>query len=808
MAGIGIAAAIGFVLILGSIGGSISAAKAPGPVAFVNGENGTATSPVTAAVMAATTASSSQDIAKFSSIDELHTFLANVEASRNALATVQTGIPFTAAPGGFSYGAGGAAAVARNGPSLSQEQPMMPPAPLSSTAEKSAADSALAGSGTDGGPSFSGTNNQVAGVDEPDFVKNDGKYAYVLSGDKLTISRVYPPENATVVAKVGLDIKEGGQYLQEMFLDNDTLVIFYTEYAQDYVIPQYGFEPQSVSEPRTHALLLDVSDRANPKTVHDYVATGLYHDSRMIGDRVYLVTTSDLYNYRQPLVPRITESSRTVVAPDIYYFKNPEQYYNFNTVTSIGLSSSSLSGGSKNGTDDVISKTFMMGPASTLYVSPNSIYIAYQKYLPYNYYEQSSRDRFFAAVVPLLPQDAQDRIKAVDSDASKPASDNKWDRIATILEDAYNSMGESEKAQLFGKIQRSLADYDAQAQMDSTKTVIHRIAIGPGGEIDYKARGEVPGRLLNQFSMDESGDRFRVATTVEYSSPYSSGLYSNVYVLDDATMQTVGKLENIQPGEMMYSTRFIGDRLYLVTFQRVDPFFVIDLSTDTPKVLGALKLPGYSTYLHPYDEDHVIGIGKDTKDNGYGGAVVPTGVKLALFDVSDVGNPKLVGDYTIPGQGTDSEALQDHKALLFNKEDPNVLSIPVTKYGNDDDDDDGGAETPSVPADGGRNVLPPKMWRGFYVFGVSPDDGITLKGTIQHPDNNSSGASGSSPYYFYGGLSGSRSFYIGHVLYTVSAGNLIKMNDIGNGLADLGQLPIGGTGDVVKYPVPRDAQPK
>lgn len=779
MAGIGIAAAIGFVLILGSIGGEL-AAKAPGPSAFMGGNN-------TLSTAALTTAASDQAIAKFSSIDELRAFLANSEAGRNALVTSATGIPLGVAPGGgagFNYGPG-AAAVTRNGSPSPQQ--LLPQAPLSSGAEKSA-DSAAAGTANANNPSFSGTNNQVAGVDEPDFVKNDAKYAYVLSGDKLTISDVYPPKNATVVARVGLDIKDG-QSLQEMFLNNDTLVVFYTEYAQDSVIPQYGYEPQQISTPRTHALLLDVSDRANPKTVHDYVATGLYHDARMIGDRVYLVTTSDLYSYRQPLLPKITESSRTIVAPDIYYFRNPEPYYNFDTVTSIGLSPG------KN--DDIDSKTFMMNPASTLYVSQDSIYIAYLKYMPYSYYEQSSRDRFFAAVVPLLPQDAQDKVKAVDSDASVPSSD-KWDRIATTLEDAYNRMGEPEKAQLFAKIQKSLADYDAQAQRDATRTVIHRIAIGPDGEIDYEARGEVPGRLLNQFSMDESGDRFRVATTVEYSSPYSSGLYSNVYVLDDATMQTVGKLEQIQPGEAMYSTRFIGDRLYLVTFQRVDPFFVIDLSSDTPKVLGALKLPGYSTYLHPYDEDHVIGIGKDTKDNGYGG-VVPAGVKLALFDVSDVSDPKLAGSYTIPGQGTDSEALQDHRALLFNKEKPNVLSIPVTRY------DDGDSGTKSAPD--GRHIVPPKVWRGFYVFGVSPDKGITLEGTIEHSGGGSSNGAADSGYYYYG-MQGSRSFYIGSVLYTVSAGNLIRMNDLDDNLVDLGQLRIGNTGDVVKYPVPLDAQPK
>ncbi|UVS69388.1 beta-propeller domain-containing protein [Nitrososphaera viennensis] len=762
MAGIGIAAAIGFVLVLGSIGGNIATRGGPGPTTFVGGNGTTATTGIPPVFTVAPT----QNIAKFSSVDELRAFLTNVEASRNAFSTAQTGIPENFSK--FNLGA----------TADSDARTTAPPAPGAVMGPSSA--SGEAATFTENGQRtgvFSGTNNQVAGVDEPDFVKNDGKYAYVLSGDKLTISDVYPPENATIVAKVGLDIKNG-QYLQEMFLNNDTLVVFYTEYAQDYVIPQYEFAPQPVYTPKTHALVLDVSDRANPKTVHDYVVSGTYHDARMIGDRVYLVTASDLYSYRQPLVPKITESSRTVVAPDIYYFQNPEPYYNFNTVTSIGLSDK----------DDIDSKTFMMNPASTLYVSQDNIYIAYPKYLPYNYYEQSSRDRFFKAVVPLLPQDAQAKVRAVDADTSVPASD-KWDRIARILEDTYNGMSESEKTQLFDKIQKSLADYDAQAQKDATKTVIHRIAIGPNGEIDYGARGEVPGRLLNQFSMDESGDRFRVATTVEYYSPYGQGLYSNVYVLDKESMQTVGKLEQIQPGETMYSTRFIGDRLYLVTFQRIDPFFVIDLSEDTPKVLGELKLPGYSTYLHPYDEDHVIGIGKDTKDNGYGG-ITQTGVKLALFDVSDVANPKLVDDYVIPGQGTDSEVLWDHKALLFSKEEPNVLSIPVNTYD---------AEGKYAP-DG--RYIPPKVWRGFYVFGVSPDSGIALKGTVEHSSN------ATDPYYnYYYGMQVSRSFYIGDVLYTVSAGNLIKMNDIDT-LADLGQLQIGSTGDVIKYPVPLDAPPK
>lgn len=754
MAGIGIAAAICFVLVLGSIGSSILT-KQPLPSGFA-GENSSANSPVALAVR------STQDIAKFSSIDELQQFLTNVESSRNAFATPQVGIP-------ESLNSSSGAGTGSDDMSGRTTAPLAPNAVMSPLSGSGKA--AISGGNGQSTSVYSGTNNQVTGVDEPDFVKNDDKYAYVLSGDKLTISSVYPPENAKIVAKVGLGIKNG-QYLQDMFLKNNTLVVFCTEYAHENVIPQYDFAPQTAYLPKTHAFLIDISDRTNPKTAHDYVISGVYYDARLMGDRVFIVTKSEVYSYRHPLVPKITESSKAVAVPDIYYFKNPEPYYNFNIVTSIGLKRM----------DDVTSKTFMMSPASTLYVSQDNIYIAYQKYLPFDNYEQSSRDRFFTAVIPLLPNDVQEKIKTVDSDP-QVSSSSKWDSIAAILEDTYNHMTESEKTSLFDKIQRSLADYDAKVQKDATKTVIHKISIGPNGEIDYKARGEVPGRLLNQFSLDESGNKFRVATTVEYFSPYSNGIYTNVYVLDGDTLQTLGNLERIQPGETMYSTRFIGDRLYLVTFQRVDPFFVVDLSHDTPKVLGALKLPGYSTYLHPYDKNHVIGIGKDTAENSYGN-VVPTGVKLALFDVSEVANPKLVNDYTIPGQGTDSEVFQQHKALLFNREKPNVLSIPITKF-----------DTEGKYAPDGR-PMPQNVWRGFYVFGVSGTEGITLKATVQHTGNTTN--------FSLPSIQGARSFYIGHILYTVSGGNLIKMNDIDT-LAELGQLQIGSTRDVIKYLVPSDA---
>ena len=165
-------------------------------------------------------------------------------------------------------------------------------------------------------------------------------------------------------------------------------------------------------------------------------------------------------------------------------------------------------------------------------------------------------------------------------------------------------------------------------------TYIYKFEID-GTNVTYKAAGKVPGEILNQFSMDEDNEYFRIATT-DYTRNNSD---NNIYVLDK-NMEVVGKLENLAKGERIYSVRFMQNRAYMVTFVETDPLFVIDLKDPyNPQVLGELKIPGYSTYLHPYDETHIIGFGEETKVNEYGG-VVTDGIKMALFDVTDPSNPK------------------------------------------------------------------------------------------------------------------------------------------------------------------------
>jgi uncharacterized secreted protein with C-terminal beta-propeller domain len=169
---------------------------------------------------------------------------------------------------------------------------------------------------------------------------------------------------------------------------------------------------------------------------------------------------------------------------------------------------------------------------------------------------------------------------------------------------------------------------------------IYRVAIN-GLQLSFEAKGSVPGSLLNQYSLDEYKGYLRLATnwqgiTTEAINTQRGTQMNNVYVLDP-TLTVTGKLEGLAQKENLHSVRFMGDKCYLVTFQKTDPLFVIDVSSSgNPSVLGELKIPGYSDYLHPYGQTHLIGLGKETVEADEGNFAWYQGLKLALFDVTDV----------------------------------------------------------------------------------------------------------------------------------------------------------------------------
>jgi len=292
----------------------------------------------------------------------------------------------------------------------------------------------------------------------------------------------------------------------------------------------------------------------------------------------------------------------------------------------------------------------------------------------------------------------------------------------------------------------------------SERTSIHRIRI-EGGEMEYVASGEVPGMVLNQFSMDEYDGYFRVATTTHGEKPLS-----NVYVLNMALNITGSLPEGLAPGETIYSARFMGERCYVVTFRNIDPLFVIDLSNpDAPKVLGELKITGYSSYLHPYDETHIIGIGKETVAEREDFAWYQ-GVKISLFDVSDVSNPREISKYEIGDRGTDSPVLWDHKAFLFDKQ-RNLLVMPVLEAK---------INATQYPEGVTSSAYGQPVWQGAYVFDISIDDGLQLRGKITHVENITDPEQ--DYYYYYSPFAVERSLYIDNVLYTISHAKIMMNN--------------------------------
>jgi len=548
---------------------------------------------------------------------------------------------------------------------------------------------------------FSKTNIQVEGVDEPDIVKTDGTYLYVLANNKIYIIKAYPAEESTILYTITFN---DDTYVNNMFVYGDSLVVF----GDNYFYPILYSDEIGISNQESwwggsnNALinLYDASDHSNPELVKEVKINGSYFDARLIGEYVYIVVTQPTYEIYQVFedtetinIPRITidNSSSFVPANDIYYVDVPELSDSMTHVLSLNLA-----------TDEVVEKSFLLGSSQTMYVSLDSIFLASSHY-------------------PFL---------FVKSESTSSSNNEET-------------------------------------------TILHKISIS-NGDINYIAQGEVPGRILNQFSMDEHNGFFRIATTVGYTWETDVPSTNNIYILDE-NLQRVSQLEGLAPGESIYAVRFLGNRGYLVTFVQVDPLFTIDLSDpNNPKVLGELKIPGYSDYLHPYDENHIIGVGKEVNASidadkiHTPGAVYYTailGLKMALFDVTDIENPKEVAKIVIGDRGTDSPVLYDHKAFLFDRE-KELLVIPVSVI--------------EIPESNIDNIWGKLSFQGAYVYRLSLENGFELIGQVTHRGNEEII---DEDYSYYYNNEVTRTLFIDNILYTIS-GSMVKMNS----LSDLSEI--------------------
>lgn len=582
---------------------------------------------------------------------------------------------------------------------------------------------------------YSKTNVQVENVDEADIIKTDGEYIYTISGNTIFIVKAYPGEDAEIVSTIKFKDSPSG-----IFIDNDHLAVFGNFYDLDF-FKGMDFQPR---QGMTFFNIYDISDKENPKLVREYKFEGSYFQARMTGDYVYFVTTTGIsYDGPRPM-PMMIDGTTVKAMPvsSIYYYPIHYQSVQFANIHAIDLADPEK---------DIKSKSIAVESSQNMYMSEDNIYITYTEYI--NEWELRNKIMIDLMIDKVTPADKAviEKIKETDNDVL--SQQEKEAKILQIIETYAQFMPESEQNDLNDRVdeelQKKLEEYEYMEF-----TIINEVSINKG-DIEIAANGKVPGHIMNQFSMDEDTDgTFRIATTLSQRWSYISKgsrteSSNNVFALD-GNLRILSSLKDLAEGEQIYSTRFIGERLYMVTFRQVDPFFVIDLSNPKDiKELGKLKIPGFSRYLHPYDDNTIIGIGRDASESGRTG-----GLKISLFDVSDVENPKEVAKFVTDERYAQSTAEYEHKAFLFSKE-KDLLVIPAYSQTWKPWRDD---VMPTIRSE--------EDYNGAMVFRITKDE-IIMRGIIDHSMSKSDN---------YGSLV-ERSLFIDGLLYTKSP-SLIRINKI------------------------------
>jgi inhibitor of cysteine peptidase len=488
----------------------------------------------------------------------------------------------------------------------------------------------------------SDTNVQVLSIDEPDIVKTDGEDIYYAQNSyygyrnfkgsynqnvETKIIKAFPPAELAEISK----IDQSG----ELFLDEDILVVFS---GQDV----YGY---------------DVSDSQNPQEEwkveledNNYLVS-----ARLYEGEIYLITRTRINNYSPcPIKPFIIDGNDLEIrCADIYYPNIPVEVDS----TFIVLKLDAQSGGVQDQTSFIGSSN-----SSSTYMSENAIYITY-------FYNKSGLEFFHsflsAECSDLVPNSLISSFNTLISyDISNQA---KMMEMQVLLEKFYTSLDQDERLKIENEFSNRMDDYHQDHIRELEKTGIVKINLD---NLKIAANGEVPGYPLNQFALDEYDGNLRIATTVGERTGSSFGFsrgesLNDVYILDK-NLKERGSVLNLGETERVYSVRFVGDMAYVVTFRQTDPFYVLDLSNPSnPELKGELKIPGYSSYLHPLTKDSILGIGKEGSK-----------VKLSLFDVSDPTDPQEVSKYMLDEHW--SEAVNNHHAFLLDKKH-GVFFIPGGK---------------------------------------------------------------------------------------------------------------------------------
>lgn len=549
-------------------------------------------------------------------------------------------------------------------------------------------------SGGDEGPSdYTTTNVQEEGVDETDIIKTDGNFIYTTHNDELLILKSWPIEETSILARVPLTTdaeraREDRSYTWSpgLFLYKDRAAVFSSiyDYSSD--------APNARSFYGTRVTLVDLTDRTAPTVERRVDLEGYYTDARMIDGTVYLVTNGNLYlpgdfNYwdytweELPGIPNATYTDDENERERLMAIARPR----IRSLVKAALGNTSI---------DTMLPRLRTLDANGTQTSESALVRCEQLYLPRT-----------TAQLGLLNLSSLD-LKARDSVVlSSSLLARGWEVYAS-QDNLYIAM--SSRWWWWGWGNQDNASH------------IHKFALsGPTGKPRYVASGKVDGWLLNQFSMSEHRGYLRVATTdnewtwnqATQTGEVTGGNHLTIFEQKAGLLQPTGSVRNLAPGEQIFSARMLGDRGYLVTFQQTDPLFTFDLSDPyNPRLLGELKINGFSSYMHPVGENHLLTIGQDADDEGR-----VQGVHLQIFDVSDMRNPKRTHQELIStgSWSSWSEAMWDHHAFTYHP-GKEVLAFPVNIY--------------QWEEEGGEHFT------GLLIYKASPTDGFLPIGRVNHAD--------------------------------------------------------------------------
>jgi hypothetical protein len=553
-------------------------------------------------------------------------------------------------------------------------------------------------SGEDSGPSErSGTNDQVRGVDEPDLVKTDGTHLYVVADGKLQILAAWPAAETRRLATLAVP-----GIAKRLLVHGDRAVVFSSLPPETAPLPPgggtepllpvvwsswppectYGYDcvPQGDGTPLA-VTFVDLSDRTAPRIVRETRFSGSYLAARRIEDAVHVVVTS------------------------------PERYfegldYGYGLICHEPLPAFAIRAAFDRLRDQNRARIEATDVSAWL---PSAVDVSYADGAPRERPVFAGCGNFFAG-----PEAEGTAFLTI---ASFDLEDDATVGVTTAL--GRPGFVYASKEALYVAAPQWWQGgpwFWADPVASAEATTVHAFALRGGSApgADYVGSGAVEGRLLNQFALDEHGGDLRVATTSGWWGPE---LRSAVTVLrrNGAALEEIGAVHGIAPGEDIRAVRFDGPRGFLVTFEKTDPLFVLDLADPaSPRVAGEVVVPGFSTYLHLMDPAHLLTIGFDADDEGPFSWF--QGIRLQIFDVADPAHPALDHAEVIGSRGAASEAATDH--LAFNWFAPKgLLAVPIVVC----EGGDGGAYGSEV------------TFSGLRVYRVTPETGFTLLGGVSHP---------------------------------------------------------------------------